>query len=73
MLGDGAGRTMSRKRFVRIILSRLAALSFLVITFELVFPQPPRNIRPCSLRNRIECKLEKLGFIQRDAFRHIEG
>jgi len=41
--------------------------------FGEVFPQPPGAIRPRTLRNRVECKLEKWGLIQPDPFRHIEG
>jgi hypothetical protein len=38
-----------------------------------IFPQPQGCIRPRSLTNRVECRLEQWGIIPHDPFRHIEG
>jgi hypothetical protein len=64
---------VTERRFLCAVAFGLFTLAALVLMLELVFPQPPGSIRPCSLRNRIECKLEEWGIIEPDPFRHVEG
>jgi hypothetical protein len=51
----------------------LGGLLGMVCALDVMLPDPPGSIRHRSLRNRVECLLEKWGLIAPDPFRHVEG